>query len=231
MVVILFPPLPLWHLAFFTLIAVYSKRVIACERGRVIFLPWVWILSRPITRSVAPSLRWLNPNGWMEKEHREWGKEREQGWQRSLTWALNHALRNPPSTDSWQLRCHHGQATSYASWQQWSRISQTIRCKLVLFKDDNEHQDTCRCHWWDAIMTGCPLHGALLGLMVFGPGMGQGWEQGKKNGQRESFLWWSDSSTWCMLVVSVERCDGEDRRHSAVHSQPSSRLSPSLRHI
>lgn len=108
--------------------------------------------------------------------------ERERGWQRGLTWALNHAPRNPPSTGSWQPRCHHGQATSYASWQHWSRISQSIRCKLALFKDDNEHQDTCRCHWRDAIMIGCPSHRAPLGLMVFRPGMGGRREQGGEQG-------------------------------------------------
>lgn len=142
----------------------------------------MWILSRPIARSIAPSLRWLNSNVWMERRCTGRG-ERERGWQRGLTWALNHAPRNPPSTGSWQPRCHHGQATSYASWQHWSRISQSIRCKLALFKDDNEHQDTCRCHWRDAIMIGCPSHRAPLGLMVFRPGTGgrrvqrgdQGW--------------------------------------------------------
>lgn len=123
-------------------------------------------------------------------------RERGRGWQRHLTWALNHAPRNPPSTGSWQPRCHHGQATSYASWQHWSRISQSIRCKLALFKDDNEHQDTCRCHWRDAIVIGCPSHRAPLGLMVFRPGMGwrRGSQGGREDGQGESFLLWSVSS-------------------------------------
>lgn len=177
-------PSPLCCLSFLALIAVYKERVITCETGRVIFLPRVWILSRPIAISIAPSLRWLNPNGWMERRSTESG-ERERGWQRGLTWALNHAPRNPPSTGSWQPRCHHGQATSYASWQHWSRISQSIRCKLELFKDDNEHQDTCRCHWRDAIMIGCPSHHALLSLMVFRPGMGRRRAQGEAGMDRE----------------------------------------------
>lgn len=165
-------PLVARSLSFLALIAVYRPSLITCETGRVIFLPKVWILSRPIGGFIAPSLRWLNLNGWLER--RSTGREkRERGWQRGLTWALNHAPRNPPSTGSWQPHCHHGQATSYASWQHWSRISQSIRCKLALFKDDNEHQDTCRCHWRDAIMIGCPSHHAPLGLMVFRPGMGR----------------------------------------------------------
>lgn len=192
-------PLPPCCLSFFTLIAVYRVRVITCEIGRVIFLPKVWILSRPIAGFIAPSLRWLNLNGWMERRSTGSG-ERERGWQRGLTWALNHAPRNPPSTGSWQQRCHHGQATSYASWQHWSRISQSIRCKLALFKDDNEHQDTCRCHWRDAIMIGCPSHRAPLGLMVFRPGMG-GRRGGTRNGQGESFLLWSVCSIWCLCML------------------------------
>lgn len=160
----------------------------------------MWILNRPIASSIAPSLRWLNPNGWMERRSTGSG-ERERGWQRGLTWALNHAPRNPPSTGSWQPRCHHGQATSYASWQHWSRISQSIRCKLALFKDDNEHQDTCRCHWRDAIMIGCPSHRAPLGLMVFRPGIGGRGEQGGAGMDREKFSVVISLFYLCVLVT------------------------------
>lgn len=123
------------------------------------------------TLSLSPSLfaGWILMVGWRRAE-REGGRER--GWQQGLTWALNHALRSPPSTGFWQPHCHHAQATSYASWQHWSRISQSIRCKLELFKDNNEHQDTCRCHWQDATVIGCPSHQALLGLMVVRPDTG-----------------------------------------------------------
>ncbi len=37
----------------------------------------------------------------------------------------------------------------------------------MLFKDNNEHQDTCRCHWHDAILILSPT--GLLCLMVFRP--------------------------------------------------------------
>lgn len=219
-------PPPHYCFTFVVLIAVYRQRVITCETGRVIFFPRVWILSRPIASAIAPSLRWLNPNGWMTESGAVSGeREREGGWQWGLTRALNHAPRNPPSTGPWQPHCHHGQGTSYASWQHWSRISQSIRCKLVLFKDDNEHQDTCRCHWRDAIMIGCPSHRAPLGLMVFRPGMGWRREPGGRgrgrDGQGESFPLWSVSICACWTLwpdrKTLTRCPGSRRTQLSTH--------------
>lgn len=74
-----------------------------------------------------------------------------------------------PFCSSWQEHCHLSQGISYLSWQRQLRISHCIRCKLVLFKDDNEHLDTCRCRWHDAILILSPP--GLLCLMVFCPGL------------------------------------------------------------
>lgn len=74
------------------LIAVYTERVISCKIVYVIFSPRVWILSRPISSSIAPSLRWLNLNGWMER--------RSEGGRKRLTAGLDMGIKSCPEESS-----------------------------------------------------------------------------------------------------------------------------------